>query len=71
MSHILYIPVSIRIFVVIKFWIQFPPEDIDRHPEVVSQHVVKPEGRDEEDVARLKLHLVSLGFEKPADAVAN
>ena len=71
-SHLQYpdanlVPVSIGISGVIKLWVQFPPEDINRHPEVVSQHVVEPEGGDEEDVARLQLNLVPLGFEKPVN----
>ena len=65
------VPVSIGISSVIELRVQLPPEDIDRHPKVVSQHIVEPEGGDEQDVARLQLHLVPLGFEKPGSVVLN
>ena len=61
------VPISVGVSVVIELGVQFLPEDIDSHPEVVSQHVVEPEGGDEEDVSRLELNLISLGFEKPED----
>ena len=61
------VPISVGVSVVIELGVQFLPEDIDSHPEVVSQHVVEPEGGDEEDVSRLELNLIPLGFEKPED----